>query len=152
MVSHFIIIFSLYTGLETVEKKIKGFVNETSAADERNSSQLNGHLWSVNSTLEAAENGSCTSEDCNAPPKPRWNCSLMSLFGENEEPKVVILKNETELTKIISMSNESQSCFLLYFFVNWCEFCAEFSVEINAIGRSFYGLPVIAVDAYTLSR
>ena len=76
----------------------------------------------------------------------------MSLFDNDEEPRVFILKNDTQLASIISNSNGNQSCFLLYFYVNWCEFCAEFSVEINTIGRIFHGLPVIGVDAYTLSR
>jgi len=98
-----------------------------------------------------AENGSSILENGTAASKPRWNCSLMSLFDNDEEPRVFILKNDTQLASIISNSNGNQSCFLLYFYVNWCEFCAEFSVEINTIGRIFHGLPVIGVDAYTLS-
>ena len=82
----------------------------------------------------------------------KWDCRLLSLFGPDEKSEVIILKNDTELADILSKSNEGRSCFLLYFFVKWCKFCAEFSVEINAIGRSYYGLPVIAVDAYALSR
>ena len=140
--------------VEAGESKIEELVGELSAADGVNSSADSGHLEHANVTVgeDEAGNSSVTSEGGASVSVPRWNCSLMSLFGEDEEPKVLILKNETQLAKIISNSNESQSCFLLYFFVSWCEFCAEFSVEINAIGRIFHGLPVIGVDAYTLSR
>ena len=100
---------------------------------------------------EIYENEENKSTEVTSPSKSRWICNLMSLVDEDEENKAVILKNETELGNIVSRSNENQSCFLLYFFVKWCELCAEFSVEINAIGRIFYGLPVIAVDSYSLS-
>ena len=98
------------------------------------------------------ENGSSILDNETAISKPRWNCSLMSLFDKDEGPRVFMLKNDTQLASIISNSSGNQSCFLLYFYVNWCEFCADFSVEMNAFARIYYGLPVIGVDAYTLSR
>ena len=84
--------------------------------------------------------------------KARWNCNLMSLFSSQEEQKVVLVKNDTQLSNVIAKSNESQSCFLLYFYVGWCEFCADFAAEINTVGRVYFGLPVLAVESYHLSR
>ena len=78
-----------------------------------------------------------------------WNCSLLFL---NEVASVIMVKNDTQISEIIAKANKTQGCFLLYFYVQWCEFCAQMSMDMNTIGRIFYGLPVLAVDANVLTR
>ena len=140
---------SISDEIEKQKEELEEFAREMPFFDEMNSTMINEDSLQINATIteEKLEN---ISESGDVKQKSRWSCNLFS--SENEDPKVMILTNETQLNKIATTSNESQSCFLLYFFVKWCEFCAEFSVEINAIGRIFHGLPVIAVDAYSLSR
>lgn len=139
--------------LHTATNEIHAEVDQRTSfiKDATNNSMLNLTENNTNGTT-GSSNDTSLQDSLKSEPKSKWSCNLLSLFNENEEPKVIVLKNETQLSSILSKSNESQSCFLLYFFAKWCEFCAEFSVEVNAIGRTFYGLPVLAVDAYTFSR
>lgn len=127
---------NLNTSVSTEDANVFDNLNTSVSAEEHN--ETNNDEGKTNKT--------------NGNSKLKWDCRLLSLFGSEEKPKVIILKNDTELADILAQSSEGRSCFLLYFFVKWCKFCAEFSVEINVIGRSYFGLPVVAVDAYTFSR
>ena len=85
----------------------------------------------------------------NTHPK-RWECTPFRLSPD--ETSKVKIANDSEISDALSKANETDGCFLLYFFLKWCHFCAEMSVEINTIGRLYPMLPVLAVDALNSSR
>ncbi|XP_065063107.1 thioredoxin domain-containing protein 15-like [Rhopilema esculentum] len=129
--------------IQKKKEQLESFINETSFLDGLNLTL--GQEETDTQFNETEQTEEATKE------KARWNCNLMSLFSSQEEQKVVLVKNDTQLSDVIAKSNESQSCFLLYFYVGWCEFCADFAAEINTVGRVYFGLPVLAVESYYLS-
>ncbi|XP_033119711.1 thioredoxin domain-containing protein 15-like isoform X2 [Anneissia japonica] len=60
----------------------------------------------------------------------------------------VKILNTTQLLEIVSVTNATNtSCAFVMFYAPWCKFSAETAPYLNAIGRAFPGLDVLAVDA-----
>ena len=54
--------------------------------------------------------------------------------------------NDVELRNLLHNSSYDGLCTLVFFYAKWCPFSAKAAVKVNALGRMFPSLPVVAID------
>lgn len=98
------------------------------------------------------------SEACTARPKcdelsgctTPLNCFNFTLLGGNTTaipplPSVVVV-TPNKLEEIVEDTSIQNVCAVVLFYAPWCTFSVQFARKFNALGRSFEGLPFLAVD------
>ena len=109
-------------------------------------------------TGDTVENTSCSAGKAADLPRPKCDeergCDspLYCFDFRNLEDSIVPDPPKTvkvtpyELEGILENSSMTNSCAVVMFYAPWCEFSVQFARKFNALGRSFDGLPILAVD------
>ena len=77
------------------------------------------------------------------------NCFDFRKLGNDSivpDPPNVVKVTPYELEEILENASIQNCCAIVMFYAQWCEFSAQFGRKFNALGRTFAGLPVLAVD------
>ena len=84
-------------------------------------------------------------EGCDIP----LNCYDFVTNGPREivpDPPRVVELTPLELQNLLGNGTYKNCCVLVMFYAPWCEYSVNFAQRYNAIGRTFFNLPVVAVD------
>ncbi|XP_070544890.1 thioredoxin domain-containing protein 15-like [Ptychodera flava] len=82
--------------------------------------------------------------------KPKYVCTHIEL-KENETASTKIINN-TDLFQVLNRTNSTEGpCSVVLFYAPWCRFSAAVAPHINALGRAYPTLQVLAVDAIQFS-
>ena len=88
----------------------------------------------------------CSEEGgCDSP----LNCFDFKTLGNESvvpEPPTAVKVTPYQLERILENPSTANCCAVVMFYAPWCEFSAQFARKFNAIGRTFDGLPTLAVD------
>ncbi|XP_002736033.1 thioredoxin domain-containing protein 15-like [Saccoglossus kowalevskii] len=96
------------------------------------------------------DEGVCFATNHTEENKPRFQCTKVEL-AENETAAVKIVNN-TELFQTLNRLNTSEGpCAIVLFYAPWCRFSAAVAPHVNAVGRAYPMLHVLAVDAIQFS-
>ena len=77
------------------------------------------------------------------------NCFDFRNLGNDSvvpDPPSVVKVTPYELEGILENVSIQNCCAIVMFYAQWCEFSTQFGRKFNALGRTFAGLPVLAVD------
>ena len=77
------------------------------------------------------------------------NCFDFRNLGNDSvvpDPPSVVKVTPYELERILENGSIQNCCAIVMFYAQWCEFSTQFGRKFNALGRTFAGLPVLAVD------
>ena len=80
--------------------------------------------------------------------RPLWMCRPLNTMKQS----VIILDNQDSLLELLEEINKTMSCAVVLFYAKWCYFSATLAPLYNAVGRTFKGIPIVALDAYTHNR
>ena len=61
-------------------------------------------------------------------------------------PSAAVKVTPHQLEKILENPSTANCCAVVMFYAPWCEFSTQFARKFNALGRTFDGLPTLAVD------
>ncbi|XP_077999746.1 thioredoxin domain-containing protein 15-like [Glandiceps talaboti] len=82
--------------------------------------------------------------------KPKYTCTDIEL-QENETIAVKIINN-TDLFQLLNRTNSTEGpCSIVLFYAPWCRFSANVAPHVNALGRAYPTLHVLAIDAIEFS-
>ena len=79
---------------------------------------------------------------CNAP----LFCFNFTTTNTTSEDPETLLVSPRELEGIVEDSSAKNVCAIVLFYAPWCTFSVQFARKFNALGRSFRGLPILAVN------
>ena len=82
------------------------------------------------------------------PPIPCTNPQPLRPYSAVSYPffgKAVEL-NDVELWNLLHNASHDGLCTLVFFYAKWCPFSARAAAKVNALGRMFTSLPVVAID------
>lgn len=54
--------------------------------------------------------------------------------------------NDVKLWNLLHHASHDGLCTLVFFYAKWCPFSAKAAAKVNALGRMFPSLPVVAID------
>lgn len=103
-------------------------------------SKFHGNM-SINVTAVKSDLNKKTSQ-------PFWGCTKYNVSNQ----MVIVVKDRVSLIWWLEEMNRSMSCAIVLFYAKWCYFSAQFAPVFNAVGRAFYGIPILAFDAYNHNR
>lgn len=61
-------------------------------------------------------------------------------------PPTAVKVTPYQLESVLENPSTANCCAVVMFYAPWCEFSAQFARKFNALGRTFDGLPTLAVD------
>lgn len=76
----------------------------------------------------------------NSQPLPPSSKAAYQFFGRSIEV------NDVELWNLLHNASYDGLCSLVFFHAKWCPFSAKAAAKVNALGRMFPSLPVVAID------
>jgi hypothetical protein len=79
---------------------------------------------------------------------PFWSCVKYNMTQQS----VIIVKDKNDLISWLNELNKTMGCAVVLFYAKWCYFSAKLAPMYNAVGRTFSGIPILAMDAYTHNR
>ena len=82
---------------------------------------------------------------CNAPLHCFDFSKLENGSSQFSESRVVVVSPH-QLESIVEDSAVQNVCAIVLFYAPWCTFSAQFARKFNALGRSFRGLPILALN------
>ncbi|XP_071954513.1 thioredoxin domain-containing protein 15-like [Antedon mediterranea] len=118
---------------------------ESQQAQQNNVTIYNKQQEFIQMLINASNSQSQQLNDINSlnKTKVKYPC----IVQQEDSTAIVRIVNTTKLLDIVSVKNVTNtSCAFVMFYAPWCKFSAESAPYLNAIGRAFPGLDVLAVD------
>ena len=110
-----------------------------------------------NANFSSASGGVSLSEECLQRPKCDestgcnaplhcFNFSKLENGSTDFSEARVVLVSPRELERIVENTGVQNVCVIVLFYAPWCTFSVQFARKFNALGRSFKGLPILALN------
>lgn len=82
------------------------------------------------------------------PPIPCVNLQHLSPSSLAAYPPLdqAVEVSDVKLWNLLHNASHDGVCALVFFYAKWCPFSAKAATKVNALGRMFHSLPVVAID------